>query len=272
MKKLLIVLLILFTSTAFAEEVFHEIPLNGKLITSEDPTTIGNNFQTLTNLRPTDTGEVVSSFLEDNFGTYISDTFTAEMEDKLDAIANGEILYEKTLSNFYKPFLKEVKEKEKLDKATTLGEAPAEMKCPKCGSKMVIKLGRSGKFLSCARYPDCDGALMIDGTEMPKDKIIGLHPDTGNEIVLKSGKYGPYVETMPKEQSAEVATDIATDTSTNTPTDKPKKSRKKKATAPKPRRASVPKEINPDNVTLEMALHYLSLPRKLGDHPETGSD
>src|SRR5690606_19056307 len=83
------------------------------------------------NLRPTDTGEVVSSFLEDNFGTYISDTFTADMEDELDAIASGQRGYEKTLADFYKPFSKEVKAKEKLEKATTLGEAPAEFKCPK---------------------------------------------------------------------------------------------------------------------------------------------
>lgn len=213
------------------------------------------------NLRPTDTGEVVSTFLEDNFGTYISDTFTADMEDKLDLIADGKVEYEKTLSDFYKPFSKEVKEKDKLAKATNLGEADAMHVCPKCGSAMIIKLGRSGKFLSCSRYPDCDGALLIDGTEMPKDKVIGIHPDTGNEITLKTGKYGPYVEMVAKEES--VVTEFPTE-------EKPKKRKSKKPTKPKLRRASVPKDVKPEEVTLDQAVHYLSLPRELGTHPVTG--
>jgi len=197
-------------------------------------------------LKPTDTGEVVSTFLEDNFNEYISDTFTADMEDKLDLIAEGKIGYEKTLSDFYKPFAKDVKAKEKLAKATNLGDANPNLKCPKCGSLMIIKLGRSGKFLSCSKYPDCDGALLIDGTEMPKDKIIGTHPKTNKEITLKNGKYGPYVE-MPTDETIG-----------------------KKIKKPKLRRASVPKEIKPEEVTLDQAVHFLSLPRELGNHPETG--
>ncbi len=117
-------------------------------------------------LFPTDVGEVVSDFLEKNFPTYISDTFTAEMEDELDEISRGEREYEKTLKDFYGPFTKEVKLKEKLEKATNLGDAPEGILCPKCGSKMIIKLSRMGKFYSCFRYPDCDGALMLDGTEL----------------------------------------------------------------------------------------------------------
>jgi DNA topoisomerase-1 len=117
-------------------------------------------------LFPTDVGEVVSDFLEKNFPNYISDTFTAEMEDELDEISRGEREYEKTLKDFYTPFSKDVKSKEKLEKATNLGEAPENIKCPKCGSSMIIKLSRAGKFYSCSRYPDCDGALMLDGTEL----------------------------------------------------------------------------------------------------------
>ena len=117
-------------------------------------------------LFPTDVGDVVSSFLENNFAKYISDTFTAEMEDELDEISRGEREYKKTLKDFYDPFLKDVKSKEKLEKATNLGDAPENIKCPKCGSKMIIKLSRGGKFYSCSKYPDCDGALMLDGTEL----------------------------------------------------------------------------------------------------------
>ncbi|MFA6095692.1 MAG: type I DNA topoisomerase [Candidatus Paceibacterota bacterium] len=221
-------------------------------------------------LKPTDTGEVVSTFLEDNFGTYVSDTFTAEMEDKLDLIAEGKAKYEKTLSDFYKPFSKDVKAKDKLAKATDLGEADAKHICPKCGSSMTIKLGRSGKFLSCSRYPECDGALMIDGTELPKDKVIGIHPATGKEITLKTGKYGPYVE-MTADEETKIQRNKDTEiTGENTEAKPKRKSRTKKPAKPKFRRASVPKEINPLEVTLDQAVHFLSLPRVLGTHPDTG--
>jgi len=157
-------------------------------------------------LRPTDTGDVVSSFLEENFPTYISDTFTAEMENELDEIATGERTYIKTLSDFYGPFDKEVKSKDKLAKATSLGVADAKYKCPKCGaSPMEIKLGRGGKFLSCSRYPDCDGALSIDGMEYKKDEPIGNDPTTGLPIFVLNGRFGPYVQLgvkLPKEKKA----------------------------------------------------------------------
>jgi DNA topoisomerase-1 len=138
-------------------------------------------------LFPTDTGEVVSDFLEAHFANYISDTFTAEMEDELDEISRGEREYEKTLKDFYGPFLKEVKIKDKLEKATNLGDAPENMKCPKCGSKMIIKLSRGGKFYSCSKYPDCDGALMLDGTELKGPEETGeMCPLCGE----KKGKSG----------------------------------------------------------------------------------
>jgi DNA topoisomerase-1 len=138
-------------------------------------------------LFPTDTGEVVSDFLEKHFANYISDTFTAEMEDELDEISRGEREYEKTLKDFYGPFLKEVKAKEKLEKATNLGEAPENIKCPKCGGLMIIKLSRGGKFYSCSKYPDCDGALMLDGTELKGPEETGeMCPDCGD----KKGKSG----------------------------------------------------------------------------------
>lgn len=137
-------------------------------------------------LFPTDTGEVVSDFLETHFAKYISDTFTAEMEDELDEISRGEREYEKTLKDFYGPFLKDVKVKEKLEKATNLGDAPENIKCPKCGSKMIVKLSRGGKFYSCSRYPDCDGALTLDGTELKGPEETGeICPECGEK---KGGK------------------------------------------------------------------------------------
>jgi DNA topoisomerase-1 len=145
-------------------------------------------------LHPTDTGEVVSSFLEEHFPTYISDSFTADMEDKLDDIATGERTYKKTLTDFYGPFIKDVKAKDKIEKVTNLGKAPAEFKCPVCQSDMIIKLGRSGKFLSCERFPDCQGARTIEGKELEGPKDTGeLCPKCGKgNLVTREGKFGMF--------------------------------------------------------------------------------
>ena len=153
-------------------------------------------------LFPTDTGEVVSGFLENNFAEYISDTFTATMEDELDDIANGDREYVKTLKDFYTPFQKEVKEKDKLAKVTNMGEAPADMLCPKCGSAMIVKLSRNGKFYSCSKYPDCDGARTIEGKELEGPKETGeLCPlcgdkkgkSGGGKLVVREGRFGTFI-------------------------------------------------------------------------------
>lgn len=205
-------------------------------------------------LKPTDTGDVVSTFLENNFEQYISDTFTAEMEDKLDQIADGTREYEPTLREFYKPFLKEVKEKEKTAKLTTLGDADPKLKCPVCGAAMVVKLGRGGKFLSCETFPDCKGMRNIDGSEVKEAEAIGTDPVSGLPVFVMDGRFGPYVQLGGIENLKL----------------KIENSKEKKAKKEKPRRASIPKEKNPNEVTLEDALKYLSLPRELGPYPETG--
>lgn len=149
-------------------------------------------------LYPTDTGDVVSSFLEEHFANYISDTFTAEMEDELDDIAEGKREYVKTLKDFYGPFLKEVKLKDKLAKATNLGEAPEDITCPKCGSAMIVKLSRNGKFYSCSKYPDCAGARKLDGSEMQGPKETGeacplCGEKKGGKLVQREGRFGLFI-------------------------------------------------------------------------------
>ncbi len=146
-------------------------------------------------LTPTDTGDVVSSFLEANFADYISDTFTAEIEQKLDDIAEGKAKYAKTLKDFYTPFAKDVKAKDKIDKITNLGAAPEGMLCTKCGSTMIIKLGKNGKFYSCARFPDCDGLRGIDGKEIEGPKPTGekCPKCEKGDLIEREGKFGRFI-------------------------------------------------------------------------------
>ncbi len=257
-------------------------------------------------LVPTDTGDVVSSFLEKNFAQYISDDFTAQMEDKLDDIAIGKAEYVKTMKDFYGPFTNDVKSKESMDKVTNLGNADSKFTCPICSSPMIVKLGKGGKFLSCSTYPACTGALTIDGELIKGDEPIGYDPKTNLPIFVKVGKYGPYVQLGDKdsleknlaatliaderaqteaieaqnlaEADAAVASAEALTKSSKgkggkaankakAPA-KPKKVKAKKSTI-KPRMASIPKGKDLSSVIVEDALVYLSLPRQLGVMPET---
>jgi len=217
------------------------------------PSTYASTIQTLVDryyvekdgrtLIPTDTGDVVSSFVEENFDQYISDDFTANMEDTLDAIAEGKKEYTKTLKDFYTPFHKEIEKKEDIPKITNLGPADKKFKCPECGKSMIIKLGKTGKFLSCSTYPDCEGALTMEGKEIGKEEPIGKDPETGESIYLLEGRYGPYVQIGQKTKENK-----------------------------KPKRAGIPKDQKPEDVTIKDAIKYLSLPRTLGEHPDTGKE
>jgi DNA topoisomerase-1 len=198
-------------------------------------------------LAATDLGIVVSDYLTEKLPEYASDELTAEMEDQLDQIASGEREYAPTLSKFYTRFQKDLKvvAKEKT-RANDLGEGA--FPCPTCGGKTRVKLGRTGKFLSCENFPECMGALREDGTVLEKEgpKEIGLYPQTGEAVFLLDGRFGPYVQVG------------------EAPAGKQKKGAKK------PRRASVPKDVAPEDVTIEAALKWLELPRDLGENPADG--
>lgn len=146
-------------------------------------------------LRPTDTGDVVSTFLEEHFAKYISDTFTAEMEQELDDIANGTREYVPVMEQFYFPFHDEVLSKESIPKMTNLGDADENIRCPKCDGNMIIKLAKSGKFLSCARFPECDGARTESGDiiEGPKPTGEKCPKCEKGDLVERGGRFGRFI-------------------------------------------------------------------------------
>jgi DNA topoisomerase-1 len=244
-------------------------------------------------LKPTATGMVVSGWLEEHFPQYISDSFTAEMEDELDEIARGERGYTETLSEFYGPFEKAVKSGDKLPKATALGDSPAEFPCPICDSPMEFKLGRGGIFMSCKKYPECLGARTEEGVELKGDEPIGQDPKTGAPIYIKTGRFGPYVE-MALPEPEILRSDLRAeaegltkshhkeqdepDSAANIAVPGLSKSVAKKRVAKKAkgrpktaaRRASIPAGTDLASVTLADALKWLSLPRELGMHQGTG--
>ena len=106
------------------------------------------------------------------------------MENELDEIADGKREYVKTLSDFYKPFIKDVNSKKDTEKITNLGDAPEEFRCPKCNANMIIKLGKTGKFLSCSLFPNCNGGRTIDGKELEGPKETGENCPKCNSLTF----------------------------------------------------------------------------------------
>ncbi len=158
-------------------------------------------------LSPTDVGEVVNSLLVKYFSDVVDYSFTSGIEDELDKVAEGNLEWLKMLREFYMPFAKNVETNEKnitREEFTTMGDAPEKIKCPDCGSKMLIKLGRYGKFYSCSKYPECKGILSLDEKtkeDMQKEAVSeeflstykpSPKTDDGRDYILKNGKFGKF--------------------------------------------------------------------------------
>lgn len=150
-------------------------------------------------LFPTDVGFVVNDFLVDHFEDIVDYDFTSEIEEDLDNIAEGQKDWVPIVDKLYTPFSKTLKKKDKEVKkedVVILGESDA--KCPECGGEMVVRIGRYGKFLSCAKFPECKGMLSLEGKSMKEeaDESKYVIPDKceecGEEMVLKRGKYGKF--------------------------------------------------------------------------------
>jgi len=148
-------------------------------------------------LFPTDIGRVVVHFLKGNFTQLVDYQYTANVEDSLDEIAKGKKKYIPFLDGQYKPLMENIQKAEKnVKKEDVVVLGDSDEKCPVCGAKMVIKLGRYGKFLSCSRFPECKGMKDIngEGEELDFNKYLKVEkcPKCGSKMVLKNGKFGKF--------------------------------------------------------------------------------
>jgi DNA topoisomerase-1 len=151
-------------------------------------------------LHPTELGVMVNGLLVKSFPDIVSTDFTAQMEERLDQVEDGQFDWVKLLDGFYGPFKKDL-EKAKVEMRDIKREEKAtDQVCEKCGKPMVIKWGRNGHFLACSGYPDCrntkeftqnaDGSLTIVATTRPSDQIC---PTCGSPMVIKRGRFGEFL-------------------------------------------------------------------------------
>ena len=207
-----------------------------------------------------DKGRVVVAFLENFFARYVEYDFTAALEEQLDRISNNEISWQQVLQDFWGDFIGAVNEIKDLRVTQVLDAlddmlgphiyAPREdggdpRQCPTCGTgKLNLKAGKFGAFVGCTNYPECryTRPLAAD-SEASADRILGKDPVSDLEVVVKAGRFGPYIQLGEPKDYAE---------------------------GEKPKRAGIPKNMSPGDIELDLALKLLSLPREIGKHPETG--
>ena len=239
---------------------------------------------------PEERGRIVVIFLKEFFVKYVEFDYTANLEDELDIISNGEMDWKIFLNKFWKDFnhnIGEVMDKPFPEVLEVLNQKFGEHvfgrdeggklknSCPSCKTGILgLRLGKFGSFIGCSNYPECKNTMQIFGQNSNNEENVGdenqdskpkfeprsLGKDlkSGFEIMVKIGPYGPYLEI-----------DNSSDETEKTVTKKTTKSTKK-TTAKKPKRVSIPKNIDPATIDLKQATDLLTLPREIGIHPETG--
>lgn len=146
-------------------------------------------------LYPTEIGILVDKVMKEHFPKIVDLKFTAFMEEELDKIANGEKKWQPVIGDFYKPFKENLTEKEKTVDKKALTEETTDKKCEKCGSPMVIKMGRFGKFLACSKYPECKNTKQIDknGYVQKEETTNKKCSKCGKPMVIKYGRFGKFL-------------------------------------------------------------------------------
>ncbi len=191
---------------------------------------------------PTDVGRVVNKFLTDHFTRYVDYDFTANLENQLDGVADGDMEWIPLLKEFWDGLHKQIDDKKDVERPGTelLDEA-----CPKCGKPLSKQLSRYGSFIGCTGYndtPKCDYKRNMAGEANASEPVtVGVDTNTGKDILLLNGPYGPYLQLGLPEADAKK----------------------------KPKRVSIPKDIPVSSVDIDVALQLIALPRDLGLHPET---
>ena len=225
---------------------------------------------------PTDRGKLLSAFLEKLFSKYVDYGFTAGLEEQLDDITAGKEEWIKVLNNFWKDFnlnVSNVKEKRTREVLDLLNESLGDLifevdengkinrKCKVCsnGELSLKNSFRGGAFIGCSNYPDCkftrplSKAKASDQIALAEPKLIGQNV-VGKDIYLKNGRFGPYLQYEINNEEIN-----------------PKK-KKKKNVNDNVKNVSIPKGIAIDQIDLEKAKYLCSLPKIIGQHPETGKD
>jgi DNA topoisomerase-1 len=222
---------------------------------------------------PEDRGRLVTTFLVSFFERYVDPHFTAGLEEQLDDISGGRADWRAVMRAFWDEFNKAVAATKDLTISEVIDALDEELGphffptpadggnprgCPNCGNgRLGLRLGRNGAFIGCSNYPECryTRPLTVPGAEGEAEggglaggqRDLGLDPVSGQEVTLRRGPYGVYV------QLGEGGTDA-------------------KGKPTKPRRTSLARGMDPETLTLDRALALLSLPRVIGLHPETGDE
>ena len=219
------------------------------------------NYVTLDKKRfiPHDRGRVVSIFLENYFNKYVEYDFTADLENQLDEISDGKLNWQEVIQKFWETF------KDLCD--VTVGKSNREIidvidnaigphffppdgsddkrKCPTCDNgRLGLKVGKFGGFVGCSNYPECKYTTQFSQISESRNgkligpKEIGMYPETNEMITLRKGPYGFYMQVGEGNKEK------------------------------KPKRVSIPKNFEPEEIGLNTAIQLLGLPRRLGKNPE----
>ncbi|MDC0511828.1 type I DNA topoisomerase, partial [Pelagibacteraceae bacterium] len=234
---------------------------------------------------PTDRGKLISAFLEKLFSKYVDYNFTADLENQLDEITSGKIEWVEVLKNFWKDFyknvgdVKEIRTREVLDMLNeSLGALifdkdtndSIDRKCKLCsnGELSLKNSFRGGAFIGCSNYPECKFTRPLSKAKaaaqynLAEPKLLGQN-EFGKDIYLKNGRFGPYLQYEKELKNSDTEEKVKK---------KKKKRMKKIEDNDHLKNISIPKGIEIDNVDLKQANFLCSLPKIIGQHPDTGKD